>query len=151
LPVHPGVAEYLSNGDQSFFDQLQEYFYVIGIPLSVAASMAAIFAGHWRSRKLASEQRQILRLLVIADEAAHANSDEIESLEAEFRMIVAACVHKLSEGQGSEGRSSMRAVRSRRVNLSCVLAKVFKKPGLWPAKSIRRQLNRRADQTFGGL
>jgi TRAP-type uncharacterized transport system substrate-binding protein len=101
LPVHPGVAAYLSNGDQSFFDQLQEYFYVIGIPLSVAASMAAIIAGHWRSRKLASEQRQILRLLVIADEAAHANSDEIESLEVEFRMIVAACVHKLSEGQGS--------------------------------------------------
>jgi hypothetical protein len=38
---------------------------------------------------------------VIADEAAHSNADEFESLEVEFRMIVATCVHKLSEGQGS--------------------------------------------------
>jgi TRAP-type uncharacterized transport system substrate-binding protein len=101
FPVHPGVAAYLTSGDQSFFDQLQEYFYFIGIPLSVAASITALITGHWRSRKLAGEQQQILRLLVIADEAAHANADEIESLEIEFRMIVAACVHKLSKGQGS--------------------------------------------------
>lgn len=26
LPVHPGVAAYLSSGDQSFFDQVQQYF-----------------------------------------------------------------------------------------------------------------------------
>jgi TRAP-type uncharacterized transport system substrate-binding protein len=101
FPVHPGVAAYLTSGDQSFFDQLQEYFYFIGIPLSVAASITALITGHWRSRKLAGEQQQILRLLVIADEAAHANADEIESLEIEYRMIVAACVHKLSKGQGS--------------------------------------------------
>jgi TRAP-type uncharacterized transport system substrate-binding protein len=101
FPVHPGVAAYLTSGDQSFFDQLQEYFYFIGIPLSVVASITALITGHWRSRKLAGEQQQILRLLVIADEAAHANADEIESLEIEFRMIVAACVHKLSKGQGS--------------------------------------------------
>jgi hypothetical protein len=101
FPVHPGVAAYLTSGDQSFFDQLQEYFYFIGIPLSVAASITALITGHWRSRKLAGEQQQILRLLVIADEAAHANLDELESLEIEFRLIVAACVHKLSEGQGS--------------------------------------------------
>lgn len=101
FPVHPGVAAFLTSGDQSFFDQLQEYFYFIGIPLSVAASITALITGHWRSRKLAGEQQQILRLLVIADEAAHANADEIESLEIEFRMIVAACVHKLSKGQGS--------------------------------------------------
>jgi TRAP-type uncharacterized transport system substrate-binding protein len=101
LPVHPGVAAYLTNGDQSFFDQLQEYFYLIGIPLSVAASVTALVAGHWRSRKLAGEQRQILRLLVIADEAANASSEELESLEVEFRMIVATCVHKLAEGEGS--------------------------------------------------
>ena len=46
LPVHFGVAAYLTNGDQSFFDQLQQYFYVVGIPLSVAASLAALVTGH---------------------------------------------------------------------------------------------------------
>lgn len=101
LPVHPGVAAYLANGDQSFFDQLQEYFYIFGIPLSVSASVAALIAGHWRSRKLAAEQQQILRLLVIADEAAHASLDELEALEVEYRMIVATCVNKLAEGKGS--------------------------------------------------
>jgi TRAP-type uncharacterized transport system substrate-binding protein len=100
LPVHPGVAAYLTNGDQSFFDQLQQYFYVVGIPLSVAASLAALVTGHWRSRKLQSEQRQILRLLVIADEAVKADLFGLEKLEVEFRVIVASCVNKLVEGKG---------------------------------------------------
>ena len=100
LPIHPGVAAYLTNGDQSFFDQLQQYFYVVGIPLSVAASLTALVAGHWRSRKLQSEQQQILRLLVIADEAANADFFELEKLEVEFRVIVASCVNKLVEGKG---------------------------------------------------
>lgn len=101
LPVHPGVAAYLTNGDQSFFDQLQQYFYVVGIPLSVGASLAALFTGHWRSRKLEEDQRQIFRLLVIADEAARAGLSELEKLEVEFRMIVASLVNKLAAGQGS--------------------------------------------------
>ena len=100
LPVHPGVAAYLTNGDQSFFDQLQQYFYVVGIPLSVAASLTALVTGHWRSRKLQNEQRQILRLLVIADEAVKADFFELQTLEVEFRVIVASCVNKLVEGKG---------------------------------------------------
>jgi TRAP-type uncharacterized transport system substrate-binding protein len=100
LPVHPGVAAYLTSGDQSFFDQLQQYFYVVGIPLSIAASLAALVTGHWRSRKLQNEQRQILRLLVIADEAVKADFFELEKLEVEFRVIVASCVNKLVEGKG---------------------------------------------------
>ena len=42
LPVHPGVAAYLASGDQSFFDELQTYLYVIGVPLSVIGSGVAI-------------------------------------------------------------------------------------------------------------
>ncbi len=100
LPVHPGVAAYLTSGDQSFFDQLQQYFYVVGIPLSVAASLTALVTGHWRSRKLQNEQRQILRLLVISDEAVKADFFELEKLDVEFRVIVASCVNKLVEGKG---------------------------------------------------
>jgi TRAP-type uncharacterized transport system substrate-binding protein len=32
LPIHPGVAAYLSSGEQSFIDEAQKYFYAIGIP-----------------------------------------------------------------------------------------------------------------------
>jgi len=28
LPVHPGVASYLNSGEQSFFDEFQQYFYL---------------------------------------------------------------------------------------------------------------------------
>jgi hypothetical protein len=45
FPIHAGVAAFLSSGDQSFFDQFQQYFYYIDIPLSIMASMAAIVTG----------------------------------------------------------------------------------------------------------
>jgi hypothetical protein len=45
LPVHPGVAAYLTNGDQSFFDEFQQYFYYIGIPVSLLACSAALVTG----------------------------------------------------------------------------------------------------------
>ena len=41
LPIHPGVAAYLSSGDESFFEQSQKYFYVGGLAVSVAGSLFA--------------------------------------------------------------------------------------------------------------
>jgi TRAP-type uncharacterized transport system substrate-binding protein len=100
LPVHPGVAAYLSSGDQSFIDEFQQYFYYIGIPLSLLASLAAVVSGRLRNRKLEADQRQIFRLLVIADEATKANALELMALEAEFHRLVAYCVNELAKGSG---------------------------------------------------
>src|SRR5262249_3893087 len=61
LPFHPGVAAYLSSGDQSFFDQFQQYFYYIGIPLSITASVVALIAGLLKNRRLEEDQRRIFR------------------------------------------------------------------------------------------
>ena len=98
LPIHPGVAAYLSSGDQSFIDEAQKYFYAIGIPLSIIGSAIAIVSGMLRNKELQGDQRRIFRLLVIADEAGDADLDELDTLEKEFKASVAACVGKLIGG-----------------------------------------------------
>jgi TRAP-type uncharacterized transport system substrate-binding protein len=101
LPVHPGVAAYLTSGEQSFFDQFQQYFYYIGIPLSIIASISAIVSGLLRNRRLEDDQKRIFRLLVIADEAMKASFSELETMEEEFHSIVASCVNKLANGSAA--------------------------------------------------
>ncbi|MCL2385465.1 MAG: C4-dicarboxylate ABC transporter substrate-binding protein, partial [Alphaproteobacteria bacterium] len=104
LPIHPGVAAYLQSGDQSFFDEFQQYFYYIGIPLSLLASLVALVSGFMRNRKLEKDQQQIFRLLAIADEAMKADSSQIAALEAEFHTIVSSCVNELAGGTGSSNQ-----------------------------------------------
>ncbi|HET6374577.1 MAG TPA: TAXI family TRAP transporter solute-binding subunit [Methylocella sp.] len=101
LPVHPGVAAYLTSGDQSFFDEFQQYFYYVGIPLSILASFSALIAGFFRNRRLEADQQQIFRLLVIADEAMKADLPGLSALEMEFPAIVATCVNKLATESGA--------------------------------------------------
>jgi TRAP-type uncharacterized transport system substrate-binding protein len=101
FPVHPGVAAYLTSGDQSFFDQFQQYFYYIGIPLSLMASLIAVVSGFLRSRRLEDDQQRIFRLLVIADEAMKASASELETMEREFHAIVTSCVNTLAAGSSA--------------------------------------------------
>lgn len=104
LPVHPGVAAYLNSGDQSFFDTLEEYLYVVGIPLSFAGSLIAVVIGLVRNRKLEADQQQVYRVLIIADAARTADPAELESLESEFHTIVASCVNKHVAGSSDVGQ-----------------------------------------------
>lgn len=105
LPIHPGVADYLSNGDQSFLDDLQQYLYLVGIPLSLAASLIAVLAGVFRGRKLEREQAEVTRLLIIAESAPEAGPEEILALESEFRAIVASCVEKFMAGSAASDQA----------------------------------------------
>jgi TRAP-type uncharacterized transport system substrate-binding protein len=98
LPVHPGVAAYLSTGDQSFYETLQQYFYIVGVPLSLLGSMFAVLIGLWKNRRLEEDQQRIFRLLVISDEALKADVAQLDILEDEFRSIVSSSVSKLAAG-----------------------------------------------------
>jgi TRAP-type uncharacterized transport system substrate-binding protein len=98
LPIHPGVAAYLSSGDQSFFDEFQTYLYAVGIPLSLIGSAIAIVSGFLTNKRLQDDQKQVFRLLVIAEEAGCANEKEVEALEGEFQSLVSSCVSNLLEG-----------------------------------------------------
>src|SRR5579885_426101 len=117
LPVHPGVAAYLTSGEQSFFEEFQQYFYFIGIPASILASFIALISGFLRSRRLEDDQKRIVRLLVIADEAMTAAPSELDSMEREFRAIVTSCVNKLADGSSAAGQApvSLAIDHARRV------------------------------------
>ncbi|MDP4003253.1 TAXI family TRAP transporter solute-binding subunit [Methylobacterium sp. NEAU K] len=90
LPVHPGVAAYLSNGDQSFFDQAQQYFYLGGLVISLAGSLLAAASAGWARRRSEAEWRPVRRLVEIADAAPCADRAGLAALEGEFRELVSA-------------------------------------------------------------
>ncbi len=90
LPVHPGVAAYLSNGDQSFFDQAQQYFYIGGLVLSLGGSLLAAASAAWARRRSEAEWRPIRRLVEIADAAPCADHAGLAALEDEFHQLVSA-------------------------------------------------------------
>lgn len=126
LPIHPGVAAYLSSGDQSFFDAAQTYLYAIGIPLSLIGSAIAVISGFLSNRRMRNDQQRIFRLLVIADEASKTGSTELEALEREFKVIVATCVGELVEGSSGTDQAAVslaieharRSIEGRKAALS---------------------------------
>lgn len=95
MPIHPGVRAYLVTGDRSFLDEMQGYLYVVGIPLSLGASLIAMLGGLSRNRKLEADRERVYRLLVIAEEARNADAAELVALEGEFQALVARCVSGL--------------------------------------------------------
>ena len=126
LPIHPGVANYLSSGDQSFFDEFQTYFYFIGILLSIIGSAVALMAGLVSNRKLRNDQEKIFRLLTIGDEASNASPAKLEALQQEFKTILETCVGKLADGSSETGQAAVslaldharRSMEERRAALS---------------------------------
>ncbi|MFD0935950.1 TAXI family TRAP transporter solute-binding subunit [Methylobacterium trifolii] len=106
LPVHPGVAAYLNGGDQSFLDQVQKYFYVIGIGVSLAGSLFAAGTSYWNRRRSDEDWRPIKRLVEIADEAPGAGRSEFEALEREFKALVSAVLGRQAGAVGAERLSA---------------------------------------------
>jgi TRAP-type uncharacterized transport system substrate-binding protein len=97
LQVHSGVANYFSSGDESFLDSLQQYFYIVGIPLSFLGSLGAVIFGQWHSKKQDDIQQQVYQLLVFADAAREADSAELDRVEGEFDKFVGGYVNQLTK------------------------------------------------------
>lgn len=103
LPVHPGVAAYLNNGEQSFFDAFQQYLYFGGMALSLAGSAIALLIGRFNRKKSESDLAQIDHLIAIADKALSAQSlPELQTMDEELNGIVAWFV----KGQGAGAADS---------------------------------------------
>ena len=98
LPVHPGFANYLNNGDQSFFDTIQTYIYAVGIPLSLLGSLVAMAMSLYTGRSVATHQKKLFRLIAIAEEAATADAERLKVLDAEYGQISSSCIGELLEG-----------------------------------------------------
>ena len=102
LPIHPGFAAYLSNGDQSFFDQAQRYLYIFGIPLSVGASLLTLLVSTLNARGSKKDRDAVERLLSIAHEANSADRERLEALESELHAAVADCVAKTGKAENAD-------------------------------------------------
>jgi TRAP-type uncharacterized transport system substrate-binding protein len=99
LPVHPGVAAYLNNGQQSFFDEFQNYFYMGGLALSTLGSLAAVLLGRLSRRKSEEDLAKIDRLIGIADQALRTREAAvIDTLEADLNDIVAWFIKRNAGG-----------------------------------------------------
>ncbi|MGO8737394.1 TAXI family TRAP transporter solute-binding subunit [Rhodoblastus sp.] len=133
LPIHPGFADYLNNGDQSFFDQAQRYLYIVGIPLSVGVSLFTLLFSTWSARGARKDRDALRRLIALAGEAEAADRARLESLEHELHAAVAASIDA-SGNQAEQWKTSlavqhaMRRFEQRRAALSAT-------PGPEAAKS----------------
>ncbi len=124
LPIHPGFADYLNNGDQSFFDQAQRYLYIVGIPLSVGASLLTLLVSTWSARGAKKDRDALRRLVALANDATTADRARLESLEKELHEAVAASVNASGAGAGDQWKTAlavqhaMRRFEQRRAALS---------------------------------
>jgi len=108
LPVHPGVASYLNSGEQSFFDEFQQYFYLGGMLLSMAGSAIALLVGRFNRQKSESDLRQIDRLIELADKALVAQaSSELNALEEDLNKIIAWFVKGQASGTADSAAFSI--------------------------------------------
>jgi TRAP-type uncharacterized transport system substrate-binding protein len=99
LPVHPGVANYLNSGEQSFFDEFQQYFYLGGMALSLGGSGIALLVSHFKRKKSESDLRQIDRLIELADKALVAETaPDLKALEEELNKIISWFVKGQASG-----------------------------------------------------
>ncbi len=102
LPIHPGVAAYLNNGEQSFFDEFQNYFYMGGMALSAIGSLVAVLLGRLSQRKSQEEFAKIDRLIGIADQALRTRDRaELDTLEADLNDIITWFIKQNRGGEGS--------------------------------------------------
>jgi TRAP-type uncharacterized transport system substrate-binding protein len=128
LPVHPGVANYLNNGVQSFFDEFQNYIYMGGMALSAAGSLIAILIGRMRGQKSNKGLERTDRLIGIADEALRTHDlAELETLEDELNGIVAWCV-KAKAGGGEGGGAFSLAISHARYAIEKQRAAILRDP-----------------------
>jgi hypothetical protein len=132
LPVHPGVAAYLNSGEQSFFDEFQQYFYLGGMALSMGGSVIALLVGRFARKKSEADLLKIDRLIELADKALTAEPSELKAVEAELNGIIAWFVKGQASGTADSTAFSIAIAHAQR------------------AIEQRREFYRRGDEPSGG-
>lgn len=88
LPIHPGVANYLNNGEQSFLDEIQSYFYLAAAVVSILGSAATIIMGRMKTGRVRQEQKRTGQLIEIADQAHGADAEKLETLDRSLHHLI---------------------------------------------------------------
>ncbi|MDB5544135.1 MAG: C4-dicarboxylate transporter substrate-binding protein [Hyphomicrobiales bacterium] len=93
LPIHPGVSAYLTNGEQSFFDEFQTYFYAVGIGLSLLISIGTMVTAYLSRKSSAAETAALAQLIKIADEARTAEEARLDELDEALHRTLTTVIH----------------------------------------------------------
>ena len=128
LPAHAGSAAYIDDDEQTFFDKYSDFIYIGAMLLGVVASGATAVVGRIQSRRTASLETGVGRLIEMLGQVRRASSDQaLDALQAEADILMAEALQAASSAGGDDRRltvfglalDQMRAaVRDRRVQLS---------------------------------
>ena len=109
LPIHPGVANYLNNGEQSFLDEIQGYFYLAAAVVSILGSAATVIMGRMKTRRMRQEQKRTGQLIQIADQAHGADAEKLETLDRSLH-------HLIDEALASAGNAGGESTMALAIN-----------------------------------
>ena len=128
MPVHAGAAAYIDDDEQTFFDKYSDMIYLGAMFLGVMASGATAVLGRINSRRTASVEQSVRRLVEILGLARNAGSGTaLDALQSEADELLASALKVASANGGDEGRLAIfglaldqvrAAVRDRRDQLT---------------------------------
>ncbi len=128
MPVHAGAAAYIDDDEQTFFDKYSDMIYLGAMFLGVMASGATAVLGRINSRRTASVEESVRRLVEILGLARSAGSGAaLDALQNEADGLLASALKVASATGGDEGRLAIfglaldqvrAAVRDRRDQLT---------------------------------
>ena len=128
MPVHAGAAAYIDDDEQTFFDKYSDMIYLGAMFLGVMASGATAVLGRINSRRTASVEQSVRRLVEILGLARNAGSGTaLDALQSEADELLASALKVASATGGDEGRLAIfglaldqvrAAVRDRRDQLA---------------------------------
>ncbi len=128
MPVHAGAAAYIDDDEQTFFDKYSDMIYLGAMLFGVLASGATAVLGRINSRRTASVEESVRRLVEILGLARAASSSvTLDALQTEADALLASALSVASSTGGDEGRLGIfglaldqvrAAVRDRRDQLA---------------------------------
>ena len=130
LPAHAGSAAYIDDDEQTFFDRYSDMIYIGAMLLGVLASGATAVLGRIQSRRTASLETSVGRLLEMLALVRAAPSDgALDALQGEVDGMMAEALQAASSAGGDDRRLTVfglaldqvrAAVRDRRAQIAAM-------------------------------
>jgi TRAP-type uncharacterized transport system substrate-binding protein len=89
LPAHPGVAAYIDDEEQTFFDKYSDAIYISALCLSALGTAAAALASRIKFNRPVPEDLVLSRLVEIVKASREADADSLDALESEADELLA--------------------------------------------------------------
>lgn len=131
LPAHAGSAAYIDDDEQTFFDRYSDMIYIGAMLLGVLASGATAVLGRIQSRRTASLETSVARLVEMLGLVRDAASEPaLDALQGEADGLMAEALQAATASGGDDRRLAVfglaldqlrAAVRDRRAQLSALV------------------------------